>query len=68
MNKPPKAPPHSDLDGVGEDEKNNVDAAVESGQGTGDLAKAKEKSVGRPPYSTDRKVRDDRADRGKPAC
>lgn len=65
MSKPPKAPPHSDLDGVDEDEKSNVDAAIESGQDTGNLAKAKEKSVGKPPYSADEKSRDDRTDQGK---
>ena len=60
MSKPPKAPPHSDLDGVDEDEKRNVDAAIESGQDSGDLAKAKDEAVGRPPYSKDEKGGDDR--------
>ncbi len=59
MSKPPKTPPHSDLDGVAEDERDNVEAAIESGQGSGDLAKAKDKSVGRPRY-TEEENRDDR--------
>ena len=60
MSKPPKTPPHSDLDGVDEDERRNIDAAIESGQHSGDLAEAKDKSVGRPPYSDEKKGRDDR--------
>lgn len=60
MRKPPKTPPHSDLDGVAEDEKNNVDAAIKSGQDSGDLAKAKDRSIGRPRYVEDEESRDDR--------
>ena len=60
MSKPPKTPPNSDLDGVREDERSNVDAAIESGQDTGDLAKAKNQSPGRPPYLEEEEGRDDR--------
>lgn len=60
MSKPPKTPPHSDLDGVDEDAKSNVDAAIESGQDTADLAEAQRKSPGRPRYSNE-KGRDDRS-------
>ena len=36
MSKPPQTTPHSDLDGVHEDEKPNVGAALESGEDAGD--------------------------------
>lgn len=61
MSKPPKTTPHSDLDGVHEDERSNIDSANEAGQDASDLAHAQKHSVGRPPYSEDKKSRDDRA-------
>jgi hypothetical protein len=61
MPKPPQATPHSDIDGVHEDEARNVDSANAAGQDSEDLAKAKEKSKGRPPASDDVMTRDDRA-------
>ena len=60
MKKPPKTPPHSDLDGVAEDERDNVDAAIKLGQDSGDLARAKDKSVGRPRPAEGEESRDDR--------
>jgi hypothetical protein len=60
MPKPPKSTPHSDLDGVHEDEKRNVDTANAVGQDTADLEEAKRKSTGRPPYSDDQGRKDDR--------
>jgi hypothetical protein len=51
VTKVPKSTPHSDLDGVHEDERRNTDSARDSGQDAGDLARAKEQSAGRPPYS-----------------
>ncbi|HEY0412971.1 MAG TPA: hypothetical protein VGD66_07510 [Allosphingosinicella sp.] len=53
MPKPPKATPHSDLEGVHRDEKRNVDSANEAGQDSGDLERAHRGSTGRPPYSGD---------------
>ena len=50
--KPPKSTPHSDLDGVHEDEGRNVDSAVQSGQDNSDVKRAAEQSVGRPPGSS----------------
>jgi len=50
---PPKATPHSDIDGVHRDEKRNVDSANEAGQDSGDLARAQAQSAARPPYSDD---------------
>jgi hypothetical protein len=51
--KPPQATPHSDLDGVREDQKSNVERANEAGQDTSDLQKAHEGSKGRPDYGED---------------
>ena len=51
MAKPPKSTPHSDIDGVHQDERRNVDTANEAGQDSGDLARANEEDSARPPYS-----------------
>jgi hypothetical protein len=48
MPKPPRSTHHSDLDGVHEDEKSNVDSANEARQDSSDLARAREESAGRP--------------------
>ena len=58
MTKPPKATPHSDLDGIHEDERRNIDVAVETGQSSGDLARARKESIGRPPLDKAGKARD----------
>jgi hypothetical protein len=58
--KPPQAKPHSDMDGVHQDERRNTDVAAELDQGAADLAEAKAESVGRPPSGDDLKSRDDR--------
>ena len=60
MPKPPATPPSSDIDGVHEDETRNTDAALESGQGTKDLARARRQAAGRPDFSSDRPGADDR--------
>jgi hypothetical protein len=49
--KPPESTPHSDIDGVHQDEKLNVESALEAGQGAEDLARAKAESKGKPRYS-----------------
>lgn len=51
MSKPPESPPHSDIDGVHEDEASVVDSANEAGQDTTDLKRAHDQSHGRPPPS-----------------
>jgi hypothetical protein len=51
MTKVPKSTPHSDLDGVREDQHPLPDSAREAGQDSGDLARAREESAGRPPAS-----------------
>lgn len=60
MSKPPATPPHSDLDGVHQDEERNTDVANAVGQDAGDLKRAKEKSVARPAYSDGKTSRDNR--------
>ncbi len=60
MARPPQSPPHSDLDGVNEDEVSNVEAANASGQDGKDLARARDQAAGKPEYS-DEESRDDRS-------
>ena len=60
MPKPPKATPHSDIDGVHQDEVRNTDVAAGRGEDAGTLDEAKDEAVARPPYTDDRKNRDDR--------
>ena len=60
MPKPPSATPHSDIDGIHQDEKPNVETASDEGQSAGSLDRAKKESVARPDYSDDRGNKDDR--------
>jgi hypothetical protein len=53
VSKPPPTTPHSDLDGVHRDEKPNVESAIEAGEDSGDVARAKEQSTARPKTSGD---------------
>jgi hypothetical protein len=61
MPKPPKATPHSDIDGVHQDEVPNVDSAAAIGDSAEELARAKDESVARPEYSDDRESAEDRS-------
>ena len=61
MAKPPKSPPHSDLNGVREDEVDIIDAAVAADQDAADLKRAAEESKGRPDQSEAGEGRDDRS-------
>ncbi|WP_129791677.1 hypothetical protein [Sphingosinicella sp. CPCC 101087] len=61
MSKPPKTPPHSDMEGVDQDEMRNVDVASDKGQDAADLAQARKESKGRPEYSPDEPNPDDRS-------
>jgi len=58
--KPPESTPHSDIDGVHTDERRNVDTAIENGQDSGDLKRAKDEATARPPQSDDLTGLDDR--------
>ena len=61
MTKPPRTPPHSDLDGVHEDEVDNVKAAIASGQDAKDLDRAQREAKGKPGHGDDARSRDDRS-------
>lgn len=61
MSKPPKSTPHSDIDGIHEDEVRNVDSANRAGEDSADLELAREQSKGRPPHSDDQPDREDRS-------
>ena len=61
MAKPPKSTPHSDIDGIHEDEVDNVEAAIAAGQDAADLKRAAEESKGRPDQSDALDGRDDRS-------
>ena len=60
MAKPPKSTPHSDMDGVHQDEKRTVDTTVAEGQGAASLARAKKESKARPGYVATSAGKDDR--------
>jgi hypothetical protein len=61
MPKPPKATPHSDIDGVHQDEVPNTELAAEIGDTAEGLAEAKDESIARPQYADDRRNLDDRS-------
>ena len=61
VTKPPKSNPHSDMDGVHEDERPNIETANDVGQDNEDVELAAEETVGRPPYTPDQEGSDDRA-------
>ena len=58
MPKPPESTPHSDLDGIHQDERPNVETAIAAGQDSADLERAHRESAGRPPYSEEGEDRD----------
>lgn len=53
MAKPPESTPHSDIDGVREDQHHVADRAVKTDQDSEDLKRAKEDTIARPPSSDD---------------
>ena len=61
MAKPPPSTPHSDIDGVHQDEKLNVDSANEAGETTANLELAREASKGKPPYGDDKPASEERS-------
>ena len=60
MTKPPKSTPHSDIDGIHQDERPNTDVAAERGESAADLERAADENAARPDYSEDEGGRDDR--------
>jgi hypothetical protein len=50
MAKPPPSTPHSDIDGVHQDERPNVETADESGQTPANLGLARSEGKGYPNY------------------
>lgn len=60
MAKPPNSTPHSDIDGVHQDGKGNVDTAIEVGQSAASLARAKKETKARPGYVGTPNGKDDR--------
>jgi hypothetical protein len=50
MPKPPKSTPHSDIDGVNQDQVRNTDAAEASGETTANLELARAQAKGHPRY------------------
>jgi hypothetical protein len=60
LSKPPPSTPHSDIDGIHQDERRNTDVARELGDDAGDLKRARDESVARPETS-DEESRDDRS-------
>ena len=61
MSKPPATPPHSDTDGVHQDQVDIVDVANRAGQDAGDLERARKDSAGRPRPSGGDSGADDRS-------
>ncbi len=61
MTKPPKATPHSDIDGVHQDEVPNVERAAEIGDSAEQLARAERESVARPESHDDQPNLEDRS-------
>ena len=60
MAKPPKASPHSDIDGIHQDEKRNTDTAADLGESAGSLDRAQKETTARPVYTDDKGNKDDR--------
>ncbi len=61
MAQPPKATPHSDIDGIHQDEVRNTDRAAELGESAEQLVRAKDEAVARPEYIDDQPNREDRS-------
>ena len=59
MAKPPKTTPHSDIDGVHQEEVPNTDVAADLGQSGGALSRARKQSVARPEHIDEDGSRDE---------
>ncbi len=62
MAKPPQATPHSDIDGVHQEEARNTDVAARLGQSAGELEQAMDKAIARPEYLDDQSNRENRTE------
>ena len=60
MTKPPPSTPHSDIDGIHQDERPNTEVAAELGQSAGTLQAVGKQRVARPPKADDVKSAEDR--------
>ena len=60
MSKPPPSTPHSDIEGVHQDERKNTDVASERGESGKALREAREGNVARPEYHDKKENKDDR--------
>jgi hypothetical protein len=60
MTKPPPSTPHSDIDGVHQNERRNTDVAAERGESGKELRDAQEGNAARPEYHDDQENKDER--------
>ncbi len=60
MAKPPPSTPHSDIDGLHQDERPNTEVAAELGQSAKTLDDVGKERIAKPPPADDVKSRDDR--------
>jgi hypothetical protein len=60
MAKPPPSTPHSDIDGIHQDERRNTEVAAELGQSAKTLRDVGKERVAKPPMAEDDKGGDDR--------
>jgi hypothetical protein len=60
MSKPPASTPHSDIDGIHQDEKPNTEVAADLGQSAHTLEDIGKERKGKPPAADDLKDREDR--------
>lgn len=60
MSKPPASTPHSDIDGVHQNERRSTDVAAERDESAEQLRKASKGNAARPDYHDDQENVDDR--------
>lgn len=60
MPKPPRSTPHSDIDGVHQDEERSTDVAAERGDDAAALQQARDGNAARPTYEDQKENLDDR--------
>jgi hypothetical protein len=60
MAKPPPSTPHSDIDGIHQDEERNVETAAKTGETPASLDHARKQTKARPDHVDDRRNKEDR--------